>query len=159
MLGDEGSASWIAKSAIIRILKSIEKRDLPTCMLDEMLKAAGLKSHDDFIKYIHHDADKAKVAALAPVVSENARNGDPLALDILHTGAQELTLLVKSVIEQSVHIQNRELVLAGGVLEHNEIITAKLKENLAKEFPDLMVFYPKKTALEGACKLAIDLNG
>jgi N-acetylglucosamine kinase-like BadF-type ATPase len=158
LLGDEGSASWIGKSAIARILKSLEKRDLPTGMLDDMLRAAGLELPGDFIQYVHHDADKAKIAALAPVVSAAARNGDPLALDILRIGAEELTLLVKSVVEQSPQIQNRELVLAGGVLEHDEITAAKLKENLAMDFPDLAVSSPKKTALEGACKLALNLG-
>jgi len=156
LLGDEGSAAWIAKTAISRILKSLEYRDLPTNMLDSMLKAAGLTKYDDFIRYVHHDADKAKIAALAPVVYDYAKKKDPLALEILCIGAEELANMVRSVVTQSPWILNRELVLAGGVIEHNEFITEKLKDKLAKLLPDLAVFSPKKTALEGACMLAIN---
>jgi glucosamine kinase len=155
MLGDEGSAAWIGRTAIARILRSLEDRDISTGMLPLILEAAGLSESSELIKYVHHDADKAKIAKLAPVVTQAAREEDPLALDILRTGAEELVLLVKSVIGQSPWIKHMELVLAGGVMEHDEIVTNKLKESLAKDFPRLSVLSPKSTALEGACMLAL----
>jgi len=155
MLGDEGSAAWIGRTAVARVLRSLEKRDLPTEMPTAILEAAGLSQCGDLVRYVHHDADKAKIAALAPVVTDAARQGDPLALDVLNVGARELALLVKSVIVQSPEIRHRELVFAGGVLERNEIIAGRLKEILAGEYPDLSVFPPRGTALEGACMLAL----
>jgi N-acetylglucosamine kinase-like BadF-type ATPase len=154
MLGDEGSASWIGKTAIARILRSLEQRDLPTDMSAAILEAAGLAQYSDLIRYVHHDANKAEIAALAPLVAAAAQGGDALALDILRIGAEELGLLVKSVVAQSPWIHHRELVLAGGVMEHNEAIVQMLKEILAKEFPDIQVSPPRGTALEGACMLA-----
>jgi len=155
MLGDEGSAAWTGRTAIARILRSLEGRDISTGMLPLILEASGLTESSELIKYVHHDADKAKIATLAPVVTQAARKGDPLALDILRIGANELALLVKSVIGQSPWIKRKELVLAGGVIEHDEIVTNKLKKSLAKEFPGLLVSSPKGTALEGACMLAL----
>lgn len=157
MLGDEGSAAWIGRTAISRILRSIEKRDLPTEMLPIILNAAALTEAGDLIKYVHHDADKRVIASLAPMVTVSARNDDPLALDILYTGAKELALLVKSVMGQSPWIKRKVLVLVGGVLEHDDVLTGKLKEILYAEAPDLSVCNPKGTALEGACMLAADL--
>lgn len=154
MLGDEGSAAWTGRSAIARILRSVEGRDLPTGMLGSILESAGLAKKEELMAYVHRDADKAKIAALAPAVTAAAREGDPLALDILRAGAEELALLVKSVINQSPWIKEKVLVLAGGVMEHDEIITGKLKNILAREFPDLSVGLPKGSALEGACMLA-----
>ena len=154
MLGDEGSAAWIGKTAIARCLRSLEKRDLPTDMMDAILKGAGLTRPDDLIRYVHHDADKVRIAALAPLVTAAARAGDSLAMDILRAGAVELTLLVRSVLVQSPQIKRRELVLAGGVIEHNEILTNELKKNLSCEFPDLALSSPQGTALEGACMIA-----
>jgi len=156
LLGDEGSAAWTGRTAIARTLRSLEGRDISTGMLPFILKAASLSESNDLIKYVHHDADKAKIASLAPVVTQAARKGDPLALDILRIGAGELALLVKSVISQSPWIKRRELVLAGGVMEHDEIVTGRLKEDLTKDIPDLLVSAPKGTALEGACMLALD---
>ncbi|MDR1972134.1 MAG: hypothetical protein LBQ46_09445 [Treponema sp.] len=153
LLGDEGAAAWIGKTAIARCLRGLEGRDLPPVMLEAILKKTALKEGGDLIAYVHHHADKAQVAALAPLVTEAARTGDPLALDILQTGAAELALLVKSVLNQSPWIKNRTLVLAGGVIEHDEILTGKLRESLAA-FPGLTVTKPRGSALEGACLLA-----
>jgi N-acetylglucosamine kinase-like BadF-type ATPase len=154
MLGDEGAAAWIGKTAIARALRSEEGRDLDTAMLGDILAFCKLKESSDLIRYVHHDADKAKIAALAPVVTAAARNGDPLAMDILSTGAAELALLVRSVLARSPWITRRELVLAGGVLEHDEILGGKLRNLLAEEFPALILSEPQGTALEGACILA-----
>jgi N-acetylglucosamine kinase-like BadF-type ATPase len=156
MLGDEGAAAWIGKTAIARALRSVEGRDLPTAMMGEILKTAGLDQHPGLIRFVHHDADKAKIAAFAPLVTEAARQGDALALDILHTGAAELALLVKSVLEQSPHIKNKALVLAGGVIEHDEIVTGALLEALGEQFPFLSARKPSGSALDGACLLAIE---
>jgi N-acetylglucosamine kinase-like BadF-type ATPase len=158
MLGDEGSASWIGRIAIARILRSLEDRDLPTNMLPDILEAAGLVHKDELIPYVHHDADKAKIAKLAPTVTKAGRRGDPLAIDILHIGAEELALLVKSVLSQSPWITQKELVIAGGVMEHDEIVTNKLKEILARDLPDLSISLPKGTALQGACMLALNID-
>jgi len=158
ILGDEGSAAWIAKNAIIRILRSQEDRDLKTNMLGDFLFTTGLCKSGDFIHYIHYDADKPKIASLAPLVTVAAQAGDPLALDILHKGAEELALLVKSVLVRSPWIQHKELALVGGVIEHDKILTDKLKDILARDFPELMISSPKGTALQGACMLAIAMK-
>ena len=157
LLGDEGGAAWIGKSAVSRSLRSLENRDLATDMHTAILKATGLAQIDDIIHYMHYTADKAKVAALAPIVTAAARKGDPLALDILRIGAKELALLVKSVIAQSPWINRKELVLAGGVMKNDEIVVEALKEILSGELPDLAVSYPKGTALQGACMIAISM--
>ncbi|MDR1903686.1 MAG: hypothetical protein LBQ88_15575 [Treponema sp.] len=154
LLGDEGAAAWIGRTAIARSLRSIEGRDLPTVMLERITSACALSEASGLIQYVHHDADKAAVAALAPLVTQAAREGDPLALDILGAGAAELALLVKSVAERSPWIKNRELVLAGGVIEHDEIITGKLKSLLAGEAGGPALVEAKGTALDGACFLA-----
>jgi N-acetylglucosamine kinase-like BadF-type ATPase len=154
MLGDEGAAAWIGKTAIARVLRGLEGRDLPSSMIGAILEETGLRESSDLIRYVHHDADKAQVAALAPVVTKAARSGDPLAVDILQTGAAELVLLVRSVLDQSPWIENRTLVLAGGVIEHDDILTGKLRESLAACFPGLAVMEPKGNALQGACLLA-----
>ena len=155
LLGDEGSAAWIGKTAIARILRSLENRDLPSGMLPALLAAAGLSDQAELVRYVHHDADKAVIAALAPAVTAAARAGDPLALDILHTGAAELALLVGSVIGQSPWITVSVLVLAGGALEHDEILAGTLREIVQDKFAGLTLRKPERSALEGACLLAM----
>ena len=155
LLGDEGSASWIGRTAIARTLRSLEKRDLPTDMLPALLKSAGLQHSDELVQFVHHDADKSTIGALSPTVTAAARESDPLALDILNTGAHELALLVKSVVDRSAGIiQRKVLVLAGGVMEHNEILTGAFHNELQKMVPELSIENKRGSALDGACLLA-----
>ncbi|MDR2158606.1 MAG: hypothetical protein LBP23_00905, partial [Treponema sp.] len=50
MLGDEGSAAWIGRTAIARILRSLEGRDLPSSMLRALLEKAGRTQSEDRIR-------------------------------------------------------------------------------------------------------------
>ena len=158
MLGDEGSAAWLGKTAIARTLRSLENRDIATDMLKAILQTTGFRQSGDLVYYIHYAADKKKVASLAPIVTEAASKGDPLAQDILRTGAVELALLVKSVMGQSPWICNKELLLSGGVLTNFQPLANELKEILKGELPDLTVSAPKGSALQGASMLAINLG-
>jgi N-acetylglucosamine kinase-like BadF-type ATPase len=155
LLGDEGGAAWIGQKAVSRLLRSLEDRDLPTGMADDVVGFCKCSSPQDLIRYVHHEAGKAEIAALAPLVTEAAQRGDPLALDILHGAAAELSLLVKSAVTRSPWINNPVLVLAGGVIEHDEIVRRKVTELITKEFPGFTLQRPRKSALEGACFLAL----
>jgi glucosamine kinase len=155
MLGDEGSAWWIGHEAIARTLRSVEDRDLPTSLLPILLKACSLQEPQDFIAYAHQQATKAEIAALAPLVTAAATKGDALALAILQQAAQELAVLVESVVQRSPGVSNQELVLAGGVMEHDAIVRERLVSILQKRLPGLRVGPPRGTALEGACLLAV----
>ena len=156
MLGDEGSAAWIGRTAIARTLRSLENRDLPTGMAASILEATGLSHSEDLVRYVHHDADKAKIAKLAPVVDKAGIAGDILATDILNIAATELAMLAESVITRLPEIKRKELALAGGVIENSGTVAKKLKEALAEKFPGLSVFSPKGSALEGASILAME---
>jgi N-acetylglucosamine kinase-like BadF-type ATPase len=155
MLGDEGSAWWIGHEAISRALRSVENRDLPTSLLLSLMQACGLEEPQDFIAYAHQKANKAEIAALAPLVTAAADQGDALALDILQQAAWELASLVESVVHRSPGVSNQELVLAGGVMEHDAIVRKRLLSILKERLPGLSAGPPKGTALEGACLLAV----
>jgi len=119
------------------------------------MQACNLLEPQDFIAYAHQKATKAEIAALAPLVTAAATSGDALALDILQQAAWELASLVESVVKRSPGISNQELVLAGGVMEHDPIVRKRLLSILQERLPDLRAGPPRGTALEGACLLAV----
>ena len=152
LLGDEGSAYWIAHQALARSLRSKEGRDLPSTMLPALLKACSLGKSEDLIAYVHHTANKADIANLAPLVTEFAIAKDPLALAILKQAVQELIALLSAV--QNPEIRTNELVTAGGVLEHDPIIRPAFEQTLQTALPEVRIIKARGTALDGACLLS-----
>ncbi len=155
MLGDEGSAWWIAHEALSRSLRSREDRDLHSAMLPTLLEACKVSEAEGLVEYVHHSASKADIAALAPLVTCFAHDGDELAIDILNRAAIELFQLVKSVFNRNSIISNKELVIAGGVLEHDKFVLEKLTSMLQQDLPTIIISRPKGTALQGACIIAM----
>jgi glucosamine kinase len=155
-LGDEGSAWWIGHEAVSRSLRSAEGRDLPTDMLVRLTTACGLDNPGEFVGYVHHRASKADIAALAPLVTEAAGRGDLLAVNILERAAEELALMASSVMRRLAGTNSRRLAAAGGVMEHDAFVRSHLQKLLKTEYPSLEIIEPLGTALEGACRLAVE---
>ncbi|MDD3212241.1 MAG: BadF/BadG/BcrA/BcrD ATPase family protein [Eubacteriales bacterium] len=155
MLGDEGSACWIGWCAVRRALRAAEGRDLPTGMLPALMAHFHIELPGDFVALIHHHFDKPTVAAAARLVADYASRGDALAADICEKAAEELALLVESVVKR-MPLQGGRLALSGGVMEHNPRIRGRLLELLSDRLPELAVQEKGGTAEEGAVLLALE---
>jgi len=156
LLGDEGSAWWIGHEALVRVLRSMEGRDLPSDLLGHLLAACSLQHVDDLVAFVHAKASKADIAALAPTVTRLALAQDPLAVDILHRAAEELVLMANVVARRAPDVEQRELIAAGGVFEHDSMVREAFSTGLVAHGVDLHLVEQKGTALEGACLLAME---
>lgn len=152
MLGDEGSALWIAWQAIRRAMRSREGRDLETTLLADLVKHFSLSCPEDFVEMLHHRFEKAVVATAAGLVLDRVED-DPLAADIARAAANELAQLLDSVMRQMPLFPARA-ALSGGVIEHNAWLRGRLVEQLALVHPDLEVVSGQGDAVRGACMLA-----
>lgn len=156
MLGDEGSACDIGYTAIKRVLRSIESRDLKTNMLNNLLAYYKLNKADDFVAYTHNSFNKAFIAKSAPLVFKAAENNDILAMDIIKNASAELVLLVKSVAERK-QINNAGLVISGGLLLNNITYKAMFIAGINKLNMNISIVEGSTSAEIGACMLAHEL--
>jgi N-acetylglucosamine kinase-like BadF-type ATPase len=155
MLGDEGSAWWIAREAARRTLRSIEDRDLPTTMDKTIRSFFHLRSMADCIAFFNDkDLPKTTVASFAPYVSAAAEQGDLLAQAIVGEAADELAKLVRSVESRLGGTFLHRITLNGSVLEQDKTI----RKLFLGKLPSTLVVCPNKgTALDGAGILAFTL--
>lgn len=100
-LGDEGSAGWIGKEALAAFTRQADGREPRGPLYNLMRGELGL--HDDFdvIAWAQkHYAKRGDVAALSPLVSAAAEQGDISARNIFERAAQEEALMVRTIKER-----------------------------------------------------------
>lgn len=141
LLGDDGSGFTIGSAGISHLLRSYDGR-VPR---DEL--AAAMEAHlavNDLQAVLHavYHADQpvAAVASAARVVLELAQDGERSATKIVQGAALALAELTKSVIKRAnLTGAAVPIVLAGGLLSSNSLLTYLLETRLLNEHPAMPV--------------------
>lgn len=158
LLGDEGSAFWLAFQALVRGLRSREGRDLPTGLLEEGLAFFGLAEPADLIPFVYGGFEKARIAKFARKVTAARDRGDPLGAELCETGARELGALVASVARAvEGRLPAPRVALRGGLVEGDAAYRAAVSAAVAAAAPGVAVVEPAADAATGACILARSL--
>ncbi len=99
--GDEGGAFDIVRQALRAVLRHAEGWGPPTTLANALLAATGAPDANALLHLCYTDAyPRERVAALAHLVDEAARSGDPVAGDIVSAAAQALAILAAAVRRQ-----------------------------------------------------------
>jgi N-acetylglucosamine kinase-like BadF-type ATPase len=116
-IGDEGGAFDIVRQALRAALRFEEGWGPATHLRDVLLLATGARdTHDLVHRFYTQEYPKARIASYGPLVDETARQGDPVAREILMTSAQALATFVAAVRRQIFHRgEPVDVSYAGGV--------------------------------------------
>lgn len=154
-LGDEGSAAWIAKRAIAAAQRSLDGRQDATTLSAQLMHALGVTTPADLVVAAHRAAERAdSLAALAPIVSQCADDGDATANATLVDAGAELAALVTAVARRA-HLEHGEYLVSGGVLANSRLVRATLLERLAQSAPGLISIERRRSPERAAVELAI----
>ncbi|WP_329109609.1 ATPase [Micromonospora sp. NBC_01699] len=127
LLGDEGSGYWLGLTAARATARALyqDKQAERGELVRAVCRRVGAREPDAFVTRFY-ELGRDRVAAIAPAVTECARAGDPVALDIVETASRRLadTLV-------SLHPAPGPVVLAGGVLAGVPEIRAGVQQRLA----------------------------
>lgn len=141
LLGDDGSGFTIGSAGISHLLRSYDGR-VPRDELVEALEA-HLEARDleSVLQAVYRSAHPVgTVAAAARVVLDVAQAGERSATKIVQTAALALGELVKSVIKRAGLVGTpAPIVLAGGLLQTNSLLTYLLETRLLNEHPNMPV--------------------
>jgi len=97
IFGDEGGAFDIVRQALRASLRFEEGWGSSTALRGMLLNATGAQSADELLHRWYAGVPRAKIAALAPLVTEAANQGDGKAVRILDDAAAHLARFADAV--------------------------------------------------------------
>ncbi len=155
-LGDEGSGYWIGLHAVRRGLRAYD-RDEATRVLHEVSALWKTPTLTDLVLF-GNATPGPDFAALAPLVSQLALEGDPVALSVLEQAAADLADFVLTVHkklrlkEPSATALPVALPIAwtGSVLEKIDMVREKFTSILRTAVPEIEIDTKATVSIEGA---------
>ena len=157
-VSDEGSAFDIGLTAIKAAGRSLDGRGPKTRLLELLQKEAGSERFDVLLTtYCYPALKQREVASLAKVVTEAAKDGDEVAIQILASAGESLG---KDTAHVAKRVYNRDdefdIALSGGVFNAGDLVVDSLQESVLAEFPMAKIHLPKMSAGEAAARLALE---
>jgi N-acetylglucosamine kinase-like BadF-type ATPase len=155
-IGDEGSAFAIGMAAVRhsgRVLDGRARRDETSELVARTLDASD---RDAYIAALYDSPIvPARFAAMAPSIIAFAGKGNFIATRIVQEASQELGSLVKSAVTQAGLIDaSPAIVLAGGLLRENSLLTFLLETRVVGDVPGAQVVRGGGGSARGALRLA-----
>src|SRR5262249_36134598 len=99
LLGDEGSAYALVLAALRTMACAADGRVRATALTERLLQAMGLPSAQALIAAVHGGSwDRTRLAGLAPLVLETAREGDATAVALIGASGPGLAGCRRSVV-------------------------------------------------------------
>jgi glucosamine kinase len=161
LMGDEGSASWIAPRALSAATQAADERGpatLLTSLIPQYFGVQNLRTLHPLI-YNQH-IDRVQLAAVASVVGEAAQAGDQVALSILAEAGSYLGTAGVIVLRVLNLIQTPVIVTtAGGVFKAGDAIVKPMMARIHTECPLARYEPPRFPPIIGALFLALKSLG
>ena len=135
-IGDEGGGAWLGFEALRAAVRSYDDSTADDRFLSDLRIRCG-GGHNDILEWLTH-ANATQFAALAPYVVKAARDGQPMALALVHRAGEELARIVDLLDPRGA----TPVALTGGLAEPlRPYLPPALRERLTP---------PKADALAGA---------
>lgn len=154
LIDDGGSGYWIAKEGVRRTLRAFDGSD-PHTLLEQTLPAAfGVALLPEIIDTIYGGANKAELAAFAVYVDEGARQHDAVCCAILEDAAQELFVLVDTILRR-MQSPDAMVIASGGTILGCERLFAGFERRVAAAHPGARIGKIQAEPVMGAVYMAM----
>ncbi len=156
LLGDEGSAFWLGHAAVRQGVRAADGRGPATSLYDRIRERVGVEDTAGLVEWFYdQELSRDRVARLASVVEEAAREGDGAASDLLNQAAGHLARAARSVERQlGFPDDGYPVVLAGGAFRACPSLYARLEAGL--DLPEARVVRLEAEPATGAVRLALE---
>ena len=157
VLGDEGSGYWIGRAALRAVLREADRRGPRTALTPMLLKHFGVDQAQGLIYEVYHSNLKpSAIGTLATCVQAAFAEGDPAAIGILRSAADELESSALSVARRlDLMGQPFSFILAGGIFRAVPWLQQELVRRLPVAAPNSIAILLDREPAEGAVRLAL----
>jgi N-acetylglucosamine kinase-like BadF-type ATPase len=140
LLGDEGSAYWIARRGLMAAVRAADGRIPLTSLLLRFQNELGARAPQDLIDVIYSpQMTRERLAGLAYLVFDSAQRDDQ-ARQIVADAAHELSTMI-AVVRRQLQLAARQyvLALAGSVVLHESGLQGLIFNGLSDAPPERVV--------------------
>jgi N-acetylglucosamine kinase-like BadF-type ATPase len=157
LLGDEGSGYWIGREALIAYLRMLERQGTSSPIAELVAAHTRTSTVVDTLGWLYRGTDQvARLAALAPLVSEAANAGDSDALHILQQAGSALADLAATAVRQVFAEQPQiQVVTIGGVWSAGSPLEKAFNASLGRLLPTAKRAKPRLLPVGGSLLLAM----
>jgi N-acetylglucosamine kinase-like BadF-type ATPase len=160
LLGDEGSGYFVARQALMAVLKAFDGRAGETMLTERLLGELGLQTAEEIIPRVYHQGmSHDEMATLAPLVFDAARKGDAVARGILDLAGRELGLMATAVISKlGMKGGHVTIGLVGSLFRDKDLLMAPMQAVLSQVVQPEFI-EPRLGPAQGATILALKAAG
>ena len=156
VFGDEGSGFVIGREGVRLTLRALDGRapnDGLTKSICEYFRVSDVRG---LLSCVYEDAaPNRRLAELAPMIVAFASDGHRAAAKIVQQAALDLAELARTVARHAeLSERDAALVLAGGLLQENSLLTYLLETRITNELPLMRVLKNPPPPVMGALSLA-----
>lgn len=156
LLGDQGSGFAIGSAALKAIADAEDKLTMSTQLRDVILSHLGLSSPRELESWAHKEITWARFAALAPLVTDCALQGDIVSCRIIERSAVMLGKSVKAVAHQlGMNAAPFPCLFTGGNLVLGSLLSRHLADYLRKHLPNAHIDQRPVNPAVGAAQAAM----
>lgn len=162
LIGDEGSAFYIARKALMRVMKAVDGRADHTILVELAKEHFRLSNMDEIIEVVYHRLPRPQaIATFAKMVSKAAQEGDRVASEILKEAGKELALMAITVANKLGFVKRGENVIIGrvGGVWRSKVVSKVFSEEVRRSIPSALVREPVKFPVIGALVVGLKEKG
>jgi len=114
IIGDEGSAYWIAIKALNAVSRAYDGRGERTILSRKLKEYFSIEDELEILRKIYKEmgGDVKAIAGIAKIVDEAANEGDEVARRIMEEAGKELALCVLSIAKR-LNMEQDEIIVGG----------------------------------------------
>ena len=163
ILDDPGSSYWLGLQAMIAAIRDHDGRGPTTSLRVRVMNALGLIDIRDILRRVELEGMKrGEIAALAPLVTAAAAEGDGVARALIDRGVDDLAVMIAAVSERLKFAPSSAaipVIVTGGLMNAGSIFMLPLQKAVERRVPAAHIVEARLPPVLGGVLLALEMLG